>query len=118
MDSISLFISIAIVAWVTQIAMSFFQIRAFNKMIQSMARKGKVKIGRTKNRLKARTIVVLVEAENGTIIDAKVLHGITVFARPKTLTEVIGYTYPLSKQTMDGLNNGIKEALNVAFQTE
>ncbi|EKO3434748.1 transcriptional regulator GutM [Vibrio fluvialis] len=118
MDSISLFISIAIVAWVIQIAMSFFQIRAFNRMIQSMARKGKIKIGRTKSRWKARTIVVLVEDEDGTIMDAKVLNGITVFARPKTLAVVIGCTYPFNKQTMNGLSNGIQEALNVAFQTE
>ncbi|QMV16840.1 transcriptional regulator GutM [Vibrio spartinae] len=118
MDSISLFISIAIVAWVAQIAMSFFQIRAFNRMIQSMARKGQVKIGRTKSRWKARTIVVLVEAEDGTVTDAKVLNGITVFARPKTLAEVIGCSYPFSKQTLNGLSHGVQEALNVAFQTE
>ncbi|EJL6701002.1 transcriptional regulator [Vibrio cholerae] len=118
MDTISLLISIAIVAWIAQIAMSFFQIRAFNRMIQSMARTGKIKIGRTKNLWKARTIVVLVEGENGTIIDAKVLNGITVFARPKTLAVVIGCTYPFNKQAMNGLSNGIQEALHVAFQTE
>ncbi|HCG8768508.1 MULTISPECIES: transcriptional regulator GutM [Vibrio] len=118
MDSISLFISIAIVAWVAQIAMSFFQIRAFNRMIQSMASKGKVKIGRTKSRWKARTIVVIVESEQGIITDAKVLNGVTVFARPKTLTEVVGSSYPLDKHILNKLSNGIQEALNVAFQTE
>lgn len=118
MDSVSLLMVIAIVAWVAQIGMSFFQIRAFNNMIQAMARRGKVKIGRTQSRWKTRTIVVLVEDEDSIITDAKVLHGITVFARPKTLIEVIGSAYPFDGHIMNGLSKGIQEALDVAFQTE
>lgn len=118
MDSVSLLITVAIVAWVAQIGMSFFQIRAFNRMIQSMSHKGKVKIGRTKSRWKARTILVLVEADDGAIVDAKVLNGVTVFARPKTVPELIGQAYPFDDKTLSGLNKGMIEALEVAFQTE
>lgn len=118
MDSVSVLIAIAIVAWAAQIGMSFFQIRAFNKMIQAMARKGKVKIGRTQSRWKARTIVVLLEDENGVISDAKVLSGLTVFARPETLNEVIGRAYPFDRNIITGLSKGTQEALDVAFQTE
>ncbi|WP_417698621.1 transcriptional regulator GutM [Psychromonas sp.] len=118
MDSTSLLIIVAIVAWTAQIGMSFFQVRAFNRMIQSMAKKGNVKIGRTKSRWKARTIVVLVEGNDGAIIDARVLHGITVFARPKALPELIGYAFPLDKKRLHGLSQGTLEAIDVAFQNE
>lgn len=118
MDPVSLLITVAIAAWAAQIGMSFLQIRAFNRMIQSMSDKGKVKIGRTRSRWKARTIIVLVEADNGVIIDAKVLNGITVFARPKTVPVLIGHSYPFDNNTVRGLTKGVIEALEVAFQTE
>jgi glucitol operon activator protein len=118
MDSTSFLIIVAIVAWTAQIGMSFFQIRAFNRMIQSMAKKGNVKIGRTKSRWKARTIVVLVEGNDGVIIDGRVLNGMTVFARPKTLPELIGYSFPFDKKLLHGLSQGTQEAIDVAFQNE
>ncbi|MDC0610537.1 transcriptional regulator GutM [Vibrio sp.] len=118
MDSTSLLIIVAIVAWAAQIVMGFFQIRAFNRMIQSMAKKGNVKIGRTRSRWKARTIVVLVEGNDGVIIDAKVLNGMTVFARPKALTDLIGYAFPFDKERLHGLSQGTQEAINVAFHNE
>ncbi|WP_310648580.1 transcriptional regulator GutM, partial [Vibrio harveyi] len=42
-------IYLAVIAWVLQITLGFLQIRAFNRMLQSMAKKGRVKIGRTQS---------------------------------------------------------------------
>ncbi|UGA54044.1 transcriptional regulator GutM [Vibrio sp. VB16] len=115
MDSISTLIVIAIIAWALQIGFTFFQIRAFNHMLQAMAVKGTVKMGKTTSRWKARTIVVLVESEDKRIVDAKVFKGWTVFARPKVLPNVIGERYPFSQHVTLGFDNGIQEALEVAF---
>ena len=118
MDSISTFIIIAIVAWGGQIGLTFFQIRSFNRMLQTMAQKGAVKMGKTNSRWKARTLVVLAESPDKIIIDAKVLNGWTVFARPKTLDGLIGKKYPFETQILQGFDNGIQEALHVAFQSK
>lgn len=115
MDSITTLIVVAIVAWVGQIGLTFFQIRAFNRMLQEMSQKGAVKIGKTRSRWKARTIVVLVEAQDKTIIDARLFSGWTVFARPKSLPDLIGKKYPFSKQLVAEFSPGIQEALSVAF---
>lgn len=115
MDSITMFITIAIVAWTAQIALTFFQIRAFNRMLQAMAQKGEVKIGRTRSRWKARTIVVLVQDKQGMIIDAKVCKGMTVFARPKTLSCLIGEHFPFKSNVIEQLDKGAQEAITVAF---
>ncbi|PMH33838.1 transcriptional regulator [Vibrio sp. 10N.286.49.C2] len=118
MDSISMLIVVAIAAWIGQIGLSFFQIRAFNRMLQAMAKKGTVKIGRTQSKWKKRTIVVLSESPEHKIIDAKVLKGVTVFARPETLDSLIGDAFPFSNQKVSSLDKGTQEALKVAFQTE
>ncbi|HEY5716209.1 MAG TPA: transcriptional regulator GutM [Psychromonas sp.] len=118
MDSISTFIVIAIIAWVGQIGLTFFQIRAFNRMLQAMAQKGVVKMGKTSSRWKARTIVVLVESPDKTIIDAKVFKGWTVFARPKELPGLIGKKYPFKADIIQAFDRGIQEALSVAFSAK
>jgi len=115
MDSVSALIIIAIVAWLFQIGFSFFQIRSFNRMLQEMASKGMVKIGKTTSRWKPRTIVVLVESEDKRIVDAKVFKGWTVFARPKTLPDIIGDRYPFNIHVTQHFDRGIQEALEVAF---
>jgi len=115
MDSITIFIVIAMVAWGGQIGLTFFQIRAFNRMLQAMAQKGQVKIGRTNSRWRARTIVVLVESDDKIIVDAKVLKGLTVFARPKALPCLIGEKYPFQAQIMRHIDSDIQDALNSAL---
>lgn len=116
MDSITTLMVVAIVAWVGQIGLTFFQIRSFNRMLQEMSQRGAVKIGKTRSRWKARTIVVLVESEDKMIIDARLLSGWTVFARPKPLlSSLIGQKHPFSKEIMTEFTPGIQEALSVAF---
>lgn len=116
MDSTTTLILVAIVAWIGQIAFGFFQIRSFNRMVQSMSQKGHVKIGRTKSRWKARTLIVVAENDQQTIVDAKVLNGISVFARPKTLDKIVGLSYPLSAAVMNELAKGTQEAISVAYE--
>lgn len=116
MDSTTTLILVVIVAWIGQIALGFFQIRSFNRMVQSMSQKGHVKIGRTKSRWKARTLIVVAENDQQTIVDAKVLNGISVFARPKTLDKIVGLSYPLSAAVMNELAKGTQEAISVAYE--
>lgn len=115
MDSVNTLIIVAILAWLGQIGLTFFQIKAFNRMLQELALKGKVRIGKTNSRWKARTIVVLVEGADKSIIDAKVFKGMTVFARPKALSVLVGEQYPFRSNITHQLDKGTQEALKVAY---
>ena len=71
MDAINLLIVFCLVAWGLQIGLGFFQVRAFNRMLQDMSLKGSVKIGRTASPAGAAHLVVLAHDANGVIVDAK-----------------------------------------------
>ncbi|MCG3727336.1 transcriptional regulator GutM [Vibrio cincinnatiensis] len=115
MDDTTWLIVLALCAWGGQIALGFLQIRAFNRMLQSLAKRGQVKIGKTRSRWKPRTIVVFVEDESHRIIDAKVMRGVTIFARPKSLPDLIGLSSPINREQVMHLDKPLQEAINVAF---
>ncbi len=118
MDSTMVLIYFAASAWIMQIVLGYLQIRAFNRMLQSMAKKGQVKIGRTQSRWKSRTVVVLVQDDSNHIVDAKVMKGISVFARPKALSLLIGQTTKISHALMSQFEPNVQEALNVAISRQ
>ncbi|WP_445400584.1 transcriptional regulator GutM [Zobellella sp. An-6] len=115
MSQTSLLIVIALIAWGLQILMGFLQVRAFNRMLQDIATKGKVKIGRTASRWRPRTIIVLAHDENGVIVDARVMKGISIFSRPKQISTLLNMQLPLSVEGVGGLNEAEREALACAL---
>ncbi|OXX66616.1 transcriptional regulator GutM [Vibrio sp. V03_P4A6T147] len=118
MDSTTVLIYFAAGAWMIQIVLGYLQIRSFNRMLQSMTHKGKVKIGRTQSRWKPRTVLVLVEDEDQHVVDAQVMKGISVFARPKTLDQLIGQSLPIPESLIFELDPNVQEALNVAISRQ
>ena len=68
-------------------------------MLQDMSLKGSVKIGRTASRWRPRTLVVLAHDANGVIVDAKIMRGLTIFARPQTLDTLGACPYPADRAT-------------------
>lgn len=117
MDSTTTLIIIAICAWGGQIALGFLQLRSFNRTLQKMSRLGTVKIGRTEGRWKPRTIVILAEDKDRVVVGAKVMKGVSVFSRPKSLPEVIGKQYPFESSVTNGFNNNVREAIEIAFSS-
>jgi glucitol operon activator protein len=118
MDSTTVLIYFAAGAWAIQIVFGYLQIRSFNRMLQAMAHKGQVKIGRTQSRWKPRTVVVLAEDSAHRIVDAKVMKGISVFARPKTLSSLIGQVFPPPQALLSQLDMNVQEALSVAISKQ
>ncbi|MFB0974649.1 MAG: transcriptional regulator GutM [Tolumonas sp.] len=118
MDATYTLIICAVVAWSLQIVTGFLQMRAFNRMLQEMSLKGVVKIGKTSSRWKSRTLVVLAHDTNNVIIDATVMKGLTIFARPKTLSAVVNARIPLSESVLSTLDASVKEAVICALSTK
>ncbi|WP_024871724.1 transcriptional regulator GutM [Tolumonas lignilytica] len=118
MDTTYTLIICAVIAWSLQIVTGFLQMRAFNRMLQTMSLKGIVKIGKTSSRWKPRTLVVLAHDENEVIVDASIMKGITIFARPKALSAIIHARLPLSETILTGLDSATREAITCALSTK
>ncbi|MEI4964059.1 MULTISPECIES: transcriptional regulator GutM [Aeromonas] len=118
MDFVNTLIALALLAWGLQIGLGFLQVRAFNRMLQMMSLKGVVKIGRTASRWRPRTLVVLAHDNNGVIVDAKMLKGMTVFSRPKTIKSLICIQTPLSDKLLAELAPAVREAVVCALSTK
>ncbi|MGI0117523.1 transcriptional regulator GutM [Zooshikella sp. RANM57] len=115
MDPTYILIVLALSAWLMQIFLGFFQVRAFNRLVQSMNEKGNLKIGRTASRWRPRTIILLVQNEHDVIIDAAIMKGFTVFARPRPFHYLINCCLPLRDQDLALLATDEKEAVKCAL---
>ncbi|WP_409421534.1 transcriptional regulator GutM [Pseudaeromonas sp. ZJS20] len=118
MDAPTTLIVIALVAWAMQICLGLLQLKAFNRMLQQMSLKGIVKIGKTSSRWRPRTLVVLAHDANGVIVDARTMRGLTVFTRPKPLSELVHARLPLSDHCLATLDAPVREALVCALSTK
>ncbi|HEY0208219.1 transcriptional regulator GutM [Acerihabitans sp.] len=96
MSATALLVSIAVLAWVGQIILGGWQIRCFNRAFDALCLQGAVGVGRSAGRFKARVVLALVFDGEQRVCDGFVLRGITVFARPRRLTALIG----LSKEQL------------------
>ena len=92
--------------------------RAFNRMLQEMSLKGVVKIGKTSSRWKPKTLVVLAHDANNVIVDASIMKGLTIFARPTPLSALIHARIPLSDRMVAELEPSVREAVSCALSTK
>ncbi|WP_413722451.1 transcriptional regulator GutM [Sodalis sp. RH24] len=90
MSATALLVSIAIVAWIGQIILGGWQIRSFNRAFDALCLRGHVGVGRSAGRFKARVVLALAFDGEQRVCDGFILRGITVFARPRRLTALIG----------------------------
>lgn len=119
MTSITLLIYLAMVAWLAQILLGWWQIKVFNQALNNLCYRGRVSIGRSIGRFRSRIIIVLSFDETGHISDGFILKGCTVFARPVKLVRLIG----LNKDTLDVTKvfpqqPASQTALTLAIQSE
>lgn len=86
-------IFIAVGAWLLQILLGWWQVFRFNKAFALLCKQGKVGIGRTKGRFKAKTVVAVAFDENRYVTDSIIMKGWTVFSCPKSLSALKGLHY-------------------------
>ncbi|WP_174614567.1 transcriptional regulator GutM [Virgibacillus ihumii] len=86
------FIFIFAAIWALQFLLTHFQVKHYQSEIKKLSRKnsGFLGTGYYKKRLGMGAIVVLVCDEDSRITDAKLMKGITVFARFKSMQRLIG----------------------------
>ncbi|WP_022793495.1 transcriptional regulator GutM [Marinococcus halotolerans] len=95
------FIAAFVVIWLIQFYLTFRQMKYYNNMIASMGRRpsGYLGTGIDKRLLGIGTVLLLVTNEAGTVIDARIMRGVTVFARFAEAPELMGESiHDLKKQ--------------------
>ncbi|WJV53826.1 transcriptional regulator GutM [Pectobacteriaceae bacterium CE90] len=91
MSSASLLIMCAICAWLLQIILGWWQLHRFNQAFETLCRQCvTVGVGRSAGRFKARVVMALAFDEHDRVCDGFIMRGLTVFARPRHMTALIG----------------------------
>ena len=111
---------LVLLAFVLQYALTFMQMKSFNKSYKRLRKQGRVAIGRRKGALRAGAIVLFSIDSDGYIIEGSYLQGVTVLSRFRvlkgfeginvgTLTEAdckaLRLSFSLTQAVIDAKNN-------------
>lgn len=117
MSATNSLILIAVIAWLLQIILGWLQVNRFNKAFAMLAKQGKVGIGRTQGRFKAKVVIALAFDENLTVVDALIMQGFTVFSSPQPVPALIGLSHQqIQPQQIFPNNKNAQDALAQAIQ--
>ncbi|KES17700.1 Glucitol operon activator [Gilliamella apicola SCGC AB-598-I20] len=91
MNMTTTIIIFALMAWCIQIVFSWLQIRRFNHAFLAMKKGRYLGVGRSQTKwFKPRVLIAVSLDENQTVIDSISMKGITVFALPKAIPQLLG----------------------------
>jgi len=83
-------ITVAIIAWLSQLALGGWQIWLFNRAFDKLCQQGRVGVGRSGGRFKPRVVIALALDKHDKVCDSLMMRGLTVFARPDKITALEG----------------------------
>ncbi|MFI8416575.1 transcriptional regulator GutM [Serratia sp. NPDC078593] len=86
----SALITLAVLAWLGQIACGWWQIQRFNRAFDQLCQLGPVGIGRSGGRFKPRVVLALAFDAQQRVCGSMMMRGLTVFAQPKPLKHLHG----------------------------
>lgn len=88
----AVFISIFIVLWLFQLFMTMRQMKHYHQTIREMSKhsSGYLGVGVEKKKLGVGTALIMVTDLEGTVIDCKIMSGVTVFSEFKNCKRFIG----------------------------
>ncbi|MGJ7919077.1 transcriptional regulator GutM [Neobacillus sp. LXY-4] len=102
-------------AFLIQMALGYLQLKHFTKAYAEMRRVGKVAIGKKPGKIRSGTIVLFAISNNGNILKAKKMQGVTVMATFKDLPGFEGKNLRnLKDQDMAHCNKLLKSAIQDA----
>lgn len=112
MNSVVFLIIIGITVWVLNFIFGLLQIKDFNNNYIELRKLGKVAIGRKKGRLSSGTIVLIRIKDDGLIVEARKMQGVTVVARVKSFKGLEGrYIGEITENDLKNFNKPLKKAI-------
>ncbi|BFU59429.1 MULTISPECIES: transcriptional regulator GutM [Rodentibacter] len=110
-------ILIAIIAWILQLLLGWWQVSRFNKAFSLLCQQGNVGIGRSKGRFKPKVVIAVAFDQNNRVVNSFIIKGFSVFSAPQTITSLQGLLhseiiperfFPHSKASQDALEEAIR----------
>ncbi|KEY60178.1 transcriptional regulator GutM [Serratia sp. DD3] len=83
-------ICFAVIAWLMQIVLGWWQIQRFNRAFDRLCQLGNVGVGRSGGRFKPRVVLVLAFDTQQRVCGSLLMRGLTIFAPPKPLPQLHG----------------------------
>lgn len=90
MNSLIIFAVFIMAAYIFQMFLGWQQLKDFNKTYTMLRRLGRVAIGRKSGRIKSGTIVMFAVDENGRVLKASKMQGVTILARFQNMDDYVG----------------------------
>lgn len=117
MNNINVLIFIAITAWLLQIILGWWQISRFNRAFEHLCRQGRVALGRSSGRFKAKVVIAIVFDQNNRVINSLLMQGYTVFSRPHSIPQLQGLEYnEIDPYKLFPKNTACQQALRKALK--
>ncbi|MGG5218517.1 transcriptional regulator GutM [Rahnella variigena] len=117
MTPTSALILCAVLAWVAQIALGWWQLQRFNRAFDKLCLQGNVGVGRSGGRFKPRVVLALAFDQQEKVCDGFLLRGLTIFASPQPVSSLNGMS---REQLMTGVifpkGPNIQTALSLAIE--
>ncbi|KXG78317.1 hypothetical protein AN618_03830 [Fervidicola ferrireducens] len=111
-------LGIIAILWVLQGVLTYFQVRNLQNKIRELKKKGRVGLGSSKGRFSPGSIVLIAVDDDGKIVEAYRMSGMTVFARFREFDEIKGLylqevSYYLSSEKSGSLKKALENALEM-----
>jgi glucitol operon activator protein len=78
------------IGWVLQLLLAYRQAKRFNVRVRALRSLGTTAVGRAGTRTRGYVFAAIAADRRGTVMGAEVLKGVTVFAKPRPLPQIIG----------------------------
>lgn len=110
-------ITVAVIAWLCQMALGGWQIHQFNRAFDQLCKQGRVGVGRSGGRFKPRIIIAVALDEQNRVCGSLMMRGLTVFARPTEITAIKGMSLQeLEPDVIFPHDSGCQNALSLALK--
>ncbi|KGQ69709.1 hypothetical protein OA57_10660 [Chelonobacter oris] len=90
MDTVNTLILVAVIAWALQIALGWWQVSHFNRSFERLCQQGRVGVGRSTGRFKAKVVIAVAVDQNQCVTDTLLMKGYTVFSGPSSIPRLQG----------------------------
>ncbi|MEN9710213.1 MAG: hypothetical protein RL441_205 [Actinomycetota bacterium] len=105
--------------WLVQLFLTFKQSMRFNDVLKPLRQQGRTAVGLGGKRYRGGRAFVAIAEQGGTVVDARMMTGFTVFARPQECPELKGLSLTLlaSDDNIPDMKAKVRSAAQMAAET-